>query len=164
MLPPTDLTAALAEGVTELEYGFVTDRLQAEDIEWLWSRPETVLFPEGSPRDQQALLVHSHPDPEVRWTGDDTVATEQFEEMGAYSEGGTVLLGHLHEQHAVDLDHVAGQSGLIVNPGSVGQPNEGPAEFAVVDTIAHDYEFHRVAFPTDRVVDRLRDVGLYTRL
>lgn len=164
VLPQMTVQDALEQGVTELEYGFVTDQLRTEDAEWLWTRPETAQVPDHASRTARAQLVHSHPDPDVRWTEDDYVTPGMFVEMGAYTEGETLLLGHSHEQHGVNLDQFDGQSGLVVNPGSVGQPRDGVAEYAVVDTVTQEYVLGSAEFSTDEVISRLRSVDIYSRL
>lgn len=160
VVPPTDVEWALKNGVPEPEYGFVTEQLDTEDAGWLRSLPETALVPSDTSRSNQARLVHSHPDPEIRWSRDDYVRPRKFSEMGTYTERGTLLLGHLHKQHAVELT----ESGLVLNPGSIGQPHTDDAEYAVVNTDTQSYSLHRTAFPTERVRKRLREMDLFRYL
>jgi predicted phosphodiesterase len=159
VLPQMDVRAALEHGVTEMEYSFVREQLQTADDEWLWTLPETATVPVDAPPSEQAVLVHSHPDPDIRWSGDDHVTVDMFADVAAHADVGTLLLGHLHTQHAVTADRNDTAS-LVVNPGSVGQPRDGPAEYAVVDTVAQTAELRQVEYPTDTVAQRLRDVGI----
>lgn len=70
-------------------------------------------------------------------------------EVGPHADGKFVFLGHSHEQFEQSVDKFPGQSGHVVNPGSVGVPWYEPAEYAVVDldtgevnlcSVEYDYE------------------------
>lgn len=68
-----------------------------------------------------------------------------------------LVLGHTHIQWSCPL-----KEGIILNPGSVGQPRDrNPnAAFAVFDTKTKEVEFHRVAYDIHRVVEATIDAGL----
>ena len=55
---------------------------------------------------------------------------------------------------------------LIINPGSVGQPrdNNANAAYALLDTEAHEWEFCRVFYNVELTQNRMRAIGLPTRL
>jgi diadenosine tetraphosphatase ApaH/serine/threonine PP2A family protein phosphatase len=68
----------------------------------------------------------------------------------------------LDERHGVTLD--SGQH--ILNPGSVGQPRDGDARasYMLVDTESMTFELGRVEYPVARTQERMRELGLPTRL
>ena len=55
---------------------------------------------------------------------------------------------------------------MIINPGSVGQPRDGDpwASYAILDTEAEIWEFHRVSYPVEITQERMRARGLPSRL
>jgi predicted phosphodiesterase len=55
---------------------------------------------------------------------------------------------------------------LLLNPGSVGQPRDGDprASYLVLDLAARRVQWGRVAYDIDAVQNRMRSVGLPTRL
>jgi predicted phosphodiesterase len=54
----------------------------------------------------------------------------------------------------------------LLNPGSVGQPRDGDprASYMIVDTDTAAYELRRVAYPVARTQERMRELGLPSRL
>lgn len=75
-----------------------------------------------------------------------------------------VLLGHTHEQHAIDSSQFDGDHDVtVVNPGSVGQPlDSGCAEYAVVDTDTREVDLRTAEYDTDPVKARLDEHGVAT--
>jgi predicted phosphodiesterase len=71
------------------------------------------------------------------------------------------ITGHTHVQGVREFEE-----GVVMNPGSVGQPRDGDPEaaFAVLDiddkTDDIDVKTHRVAYDIDRVVDAVEEAGL----
>lgn len=123
-------------------------RDQVNDVQrgWLERLPETdVLF------DGRLKLVHGHPDDPDRYT-----YPEQF---GAdlLGDEDVLVMGHTHVQHEETFD-----DGIVVNPGSVGQPRDRDprAAYAVVDLQTLDVELRRVEYNVERVVDAVRAAGL----
>lgn len=55
-------------------------------------RPATATVPAGAPLSEQALLVHSYPDASVRWSEDDCVPVDMFENVACHVDAGTLLL------------------------------------------------------------------------
>lgn len=55
---------------------------------------------------------------------------------------------------------------LMINPGSVGQPRDGDprASYGILDTDAHTFEFHRIAYPIEITQERMRARDLPVRL
>jgi len=64
--------------------------------------------------------------------------------------GATLVLGHTHIPFIMDY----GTLGLIVNPGSVGQPRDGnpDASFAVLDTVTRDVKLKRINYDVEKVI------------
>ena len=68
-----------------------------------------------------------------------------------------VVLGHTHMPFVVHLP-----AGIVVNPGSVGQPRDGDprASFAVFDTASMACEIHRVTYDVDTAAEAILGAGL----
>jgi putative phosphoesterase len=122
------------------------DDLNESQSRWLAELP-----PERTALDGRVKVVHGHPDDPDRYTYPD-----QFD--ASLLDGEEVLvMGHTHVQH-----HEVYDEGIVVNPGSVGQPrDEDPrAAYAVVDLAAGVVEEHRVAYDIEAVVDAIESAGL----
>lgn len=154
-----------------VEYEQTLDELTEAEYDWLTSLSGMVTT------DQDVTLAHARPDPE-RPDGSDRedkgLNTSDYVSVGgSYLDGGVLLLGHTHHQHAVSLDKFDGQSGLVVNPGSVGWPYNhqtpqeardgvpvGKASYAVVDTTTHAYDLCSVEYDSSAVYDHLHEYDL----
>lgn len=144
----------------EDELDLVTEQLDEEHIDWLYSLPERISTPE-------IVLAHARPffyrDPGYpvhgMAQGDTGMRPKEFTRIGPHLEGRAAVIGHTHEQHAVDCSKFQGQDGLVVNPGSVGVPWYSDAEYAIFDTETHEYSLHSVDFNNDLVQERLTDLG-----
>ena len=68
-----------------------------------------------------------------------------------------VILGHTHLPMTCHF-----RSGLVVNPGSVGQPRDGDprAAWGVLDLTRRTFEVRRVSYDVDAVAGEIRKVGL----
>lgn len=113
---------------------------------WLERLPtERTLF------DGRLKLVHGHPDAPDRYT--------YPEAFGPHLLGDETVLvmGHTHVQHAEAYDE-----GLVVNPGSVGQPRDDDprAAYAVVDLDEPSADLHRVEYDIEAVAEAVRSAGL----
>lgn len=124
------------------------EELSAEDIEYLQNLPEKAEIGETG-----LYAVHSHPE-----TTDRYVRPDSFEELRPYLDGNTgLLLGHTHIQHEERFSE-----GLVLNPGSVGQPRDGSkqAAYAVVDTGSLEVDLRRVGYDLSTVVQKVKKTGL----
>lgn len=65
-------------------------------------------------------------------------------------DGDVLVLGHTHIPFIMDY----GTRGLVVNPGSVGQPRDGnpDASFAVLDTVTRKIELKRTKYDIEKVI------------
>lgn len=119
-----------------------------ETLDWLGELPaerETVVS------GVRVKIVHGAPGDPDRYT-----FPRDFSE--SLLEGEDVLvLGHTHVQAKREYDE-----GVVVNPGSVGQPrdNDPRAAYALLDTETHEVELRRVEYPVSQVQDEIRRVGL----
>lgn len=115
--------------------------LSSDQLEWLTGRPRTVTGPDG-----EYLIVHCHPDATRR---DTYVYPEDFPSLEEYlEEYDGVIMGHTHVQGMSEFE-----DGVILNPGSVGQPRDGDsrAAYAILDSDDRTVELHRVPYDIERV-------------
>ena len=134
---------------------YARTQLDEAALEWLDSLEthETV-------SDGDILLVHGHPDDPNRYTYPDAFSAAMLGESHR-----VVITGHTHVQ-----GHREFEQGVVMNPGSVGQPRDGDprAAFAVLELDAESrrptVEEHRVEYDVDRVIEAVEDAGLPTRI
>jgi putative phosphoesterase len=129
---------------------YARDHLGDDAIAWLADLPD-----ERTVLDDRVKLVHGHPDDPDRYTFPRDFAPGMLEEEDV------LVLGHTHVQH-----HAVFEEGIVVNPGSVGQPRDGDpkAAYAVLDLEGMTVEEHRVEYDVDRVVSAVEDAGLPTEI
>lgn len=75
----------------------------------------------------------------------------------AIAQADVVVLGHTHIPMAFRWPY-----GMLVNPGSVGQPRDGDprAAWGLLDTSRRTFEVRRVPYDVDGVAREIRRVGL----
>jgi len=119
--------------------------LTDQQIEWLSTLPERIVVDEF-------LTVHSHPE-----RTDIYVFPGDAAELRPYlDEHSGVLLGHTHVQH-----ELASDDGVVVNPGSVGQPRDGTAaKYAVVDTDSPAVDLYATSYSIERAATDIRQSRL----
>jgi putative phosphoesterase len=115
-------------------------------IEWLAGLPETRRC-----FDSRLRLVHGHPDDPDRYTYPSMFSADLL------GEEDVLVLGHTHVQ-----GHEQHDDGIVLNPGSVGQPRDGDprAAYAVVDLDAMSVTERRVEYDIDAVVEAIEAAGL----
>ena len=115
---------------------------------------------EGLPDERTAIedrvkLVHGHPADPDRYT--------YPEDFGPHLLGDedALVLGHTHVQ-----GHAVYDEGVVLNPGSVGQPRDGDprAAYAVLDLADLSVTECRVPYDIDRVERAVREAGLPVRI
>ena len=143
-----------------------------------WTReqmtPENLDFLAATPETAQAgdvLLVHGSPRaPVSEYILSTEVAAASF---AAFTEP-FCFVGHTHrpirwqeEEGLVNVylpatEPLTLQPRAILNPGSVGQPRDGDprAAYAIYDTEAHTWAWHRVAYDVEAVQHRMLALGL----
>jgi putative phosphoesterase len=122
------------------------DRLSDGQVEWIRTLP-----PERTLFDDRLKVVHGHPDDPDRYTYPDQFAEEMLGDELA------LVMGHTHVQ-----GHEVFDDGVVLNPGSVGQPRDRDpkAAYSVLDLDALTVEEHRVEYDVDRVVEAIQEAGL----
>lgn len=144
------------EELSYFELETTLDLLDYDRQIWVNNRPTYYEI-----RNDGLLLAHAKPYVEESSgleRGNTGIEAGAFVTVGANVDDWVtiVLVGHTHEQHAVDMrDFDGDHRRIVVNPGSVGQPIDGAAEYAVIDTDDISVELHNCEFDTELVTDRL---------
>jgi putative phosphoesterase len=105
--------------------------------------------------DGAVKIVHGHPADPDRYTYPGEYSPRLLDDE-------TVLvMGHTHVQ-----GHEQYGEGIVMNPGSVGQPRDGDprAAYAVVDLDGLSVTEHRVSYEIDRVQAAVEEAGLPSRI
>jgi putative phosphoesterase len=125
---------------------FARKQLDDEGLAWLSDRPESLTVADG-----RVTVVHGHPADPDRYT-----YPEEFSPRMLGDED-LLVTGHTHVQ-----GHRTFEEGVVVNPGSVGQPRDGDprAAYAVVDLDSLTVEERRVEYDVDAVADAVEAAGL----
>lgn len=125
---------------------YAREQLDDEQIEWLAALPtERTLF------DGRVTLVHGHPDDPDHYTRPSEFSPDLL-------EGEDVLImGHTHVQN-----HEIYDDGIVLNPGSVGQPRDRDhrAAYSIVDLDDWTVDERRVEYDTDTVIHEVVEAGL----
>jgi len=123
------------------------EQLSDAQIEWLANLPESRVECEG-----RVKIVHGHPDDPDRYTYPESYAPSML------GEEDVLITGHTHVQ-----DHRVFDDGIVMNPGSVGQPRDRDpaAAYAVLD-LADEAAVseYRVEYDIDRVITAVENAGL----
>jgi putative phosphoesterase len=135
---------------------YARERLDEDAMSWLRALP-----PERTVAEGRVKLVHGHPDDPDRYT--------YPEEFSARMLDGEDLLvtGHTHVQ-----GHRVFEEGVVMNPGSVGQPRDDDprAGYAVVELGSGTggesvtVDARRVGYDIDAVVAEVEAAGLPERI
>jgi putative phosphoesterase len=125
---------------------YARKQLDEAAVEWLGGLPtERHCF------DGRMKLVHGHPDDPDRYTYPGLFSERLLDDEDV------LVMGHTHVQHAERYD-----DGVVLNPGSVGQPRDDDprAAYAVVDLESLAVEQRRVEYDIDAVVEAVEAAGL----
>ncbi len=131
---------------------YAREQLDDEATAWLAELPDRRTVADGRVR-----VVHGHPDNPDRYTYPREFSPRMLgdEEL--------LVTGHTHVQGSRTFDQ-----GVVMNPGSVGQPRDGDprAAFAVVDLDADPpvVDERRVEYDVERVVEAVEAAGLPRRI
>jgi putative phosphoesterase len=127
---------------------YAQNNLTDENMCWLRACPDRQSLFDG-----QVLVVHGHPDERFRYTDRDTFSPDLL------GDEDVLVLGHTHQQALAEFDE-----GMVVNPGSVGQPRDGDerAAYAVLDLTTRSVELRRVSYDIDRVVAAIKESSIST--
>lgn len=136
----------------ETEFGFhsvagqavewTRDSLTDDRRDWLCD------LPTESRVADTVYLAHGAPGAPDRYT-----YPEEFTAGLLPDDADVLVLGHTHVQAKREFP-----DGVVVNPGSVGQPRDGDprAAYAALDLDSLDVELHRVEYPVERVQERIQ--------
>ncbi|MDF9747759.1 metallophosphoesterase family protein [Natrinema salsiterrestre] len=140
-------------GMAKAGVDHAKEQLGDEQLEWLASLPA-----ERFACDSRVKLVHGHPDDPDRYTR--YTYPKEFSPRLLGDED-VLVLGHTHVQGAKQF-----AEGIVVNPGSVGQPRDGDprAGYAVLDLDGLTVDTHRVEYDIEAVQEAVADAGLPARI
>jgi putative phosphoesterase len=126
------------------------DALDDDQVAWLAALPDERRACNG-----RVKLVHGHPDDPDRYTYPDAFGPDLL------GDEEVLVMGHTHVQH-----HEVYDEGIVVNPGSVGQPRDGDprAAYAVLDLAEGTVTEGRVEYDVERVLEAVRDADLPERI
>jgi putative phosphoesterase len=105
--------------------------------------------------DDRVRLVHGHPEDPDRYTYPELFSAELL------GDEDVLVMGHTHVQH-----HEVYDDGVVLNPGSVGQPRDGDprAAYALLDLDGPSVEERRVAYDIEAVERAVRAAELPARI
>jgi putative phosphoesterase len=120
--------------------------LSDDHIEWLADLPVS-----RYEFDDRVKILHSNPKKRGKYT-----FPEQFS-PALLGDEDVLVLGHTHQQY-----HERYEGGIVINPGSVGQPRDRDprAAYAVLDLDSMTVTEHRVSYDIERVQRAVEDAGL----
>jgi putative phosphoesterase len=139
------------------EHRVVTSELTGDSVEWVNNLPGVVEITDN------VLMAHANPfvDNVSGFPADEYVDKRDWISFAADNmDGETVILGHTHDQGHLELDKFEGQSGKIINPGSVGAPYYEDARYAILDTETMESTLHRQWFDEAELLSRFDQLGL----
>lgn len=129
---------------------YASGELSHDQRTWLEALPS-----ERTLLDGRVTIVHGHPDDPDHYTypgefGPDLLNGAEL-----------LVLGHTHVQHGAVYEE-----GMVVNPGSVGQPRDSDprAAYALIDLEERTINERRVDYDIERVEQAVRDAGLPQRV
>ncbi len=130
-----------------------SEQLDDDQLAWLESLPIERLT-----CDDRVKVVHGHPNDPTRYTR--YTRPSEFSPR-LLDEEDVLVLGHTHVQGVKQY-----AEGIVVNPGSVGQPRDGDprAGYAVVDLETMTVNTFRVEYDLEAVQDAVADAGLPDRI
>ena len=126
------------------------ETLADDQLAWLADLPA-----ERTAFDGRVKLVHGHPDDPDHYTYPAEYTPNLLEDEDV------LIMGHTHVQ-----DHAVFDEGVVMNPGSVGQPRDGDARaaYAILDLADLSVEERRVEYDVEAVVEAVERAGLPDRI
>ncbi|MDS0296076.1 metallophosphoesterase family protein [Halogeometricum luteum] len=143
-------TAFRFNGMAAAGVEYTRNVLDDDAMRWLSELPD-----ERTEFDGRVKLVHDHPRIQDKYT-----YPEEFD-ADFLDEEDVLVLGHTHVQ-----DHRTFDEGIVMNPGSVGQPRDGDhrAAYAILDLDELSVEERRVDYDVEAVVEAVNEAGLPERI
>jgi diadenosine tetraphosphatase ApaH/serine/threonine PP2A family protein phosphatase len=136
--------------------GHAREQLSDDHLDWLGALPdERPLF------DDRVRVVHGHPTDPDHYTYPEEFGPDLLTAGDCDADPDLLVMGHTHIQH-----HETYPEGIVLNPGSVGQPRDRDprAAYAVVDIAENTVEERRVDYDIDEVIVRVKTEGLPERI
>jgi putative phosphoesterase len=136
-------------GMASAGVTYARNRLDDVQLAWLSGLPtECLLF------DGRVKVVHGHPGDPDRYTYPHSFGPELLDDAPV------LVMGHTHVQA-----HETYDEGIVMNPGSVGQPRDGDprAAYSLLDLDRMTVDERRVAYDVERVREGIREAGLPER-
>jgi putative phosphoesterase len=129
---------------------WTTKFLSAESADYLTSLPPRRIFDLD---EIKAGLFHGSPRNDDEYVYEADASPDLMEMCGC----GLVISGHTHIPYLKRMEQ-----GLMINPGSVGQPrdNDPRASYALFDTQGSRAEIRRVEYDVEKVVLAAKEAGL----
>ncbi len=126
------------------------ERLQSGHLRYLAGLPVTQHLTLGGAR---FLLVHATPrDPLDEYVGKDPEFwARRFQEV----EADVICVGHTHQPYILPVGR-----GVVLNPGSVGQPRDGDPRACYAIWEDGKIEIKRADYPIDQVVETIENSAL----
>ncbi|QIO21271.1 metallophosphoesterase [Haloarcula sp. JP-L23] len=133
-------------GMAQAGVEHAREQLDEAQLDWLAGLPDERLT-----CNDRVKLVHGHPEDPDHYTYPDEFGPDLL------GEEDVLVMGHTHHQH-----HEVYDEGIVMNPGSVGQPRDGDhrAAYAVLDLDSMTVVDRRVEYDTTEVVHAVEDAGL----
>ena len=122
------------------------EQLSEDQLSWLGTLPDA-----RYEFDDRVRIVHGHPNDPDRYTYPSHFNSKLLGDEDA------LIMGHTHIQH-----HEVYDDGIVLNPGSVGQPRDGDprAAYAVLDLDDLTVTEHRVAYDIEKVQQAVAEADL----
>ncbi|WP_227134147.1 metallophosphoesterase family protein [Halorubellus salinus] len=129
---------------------YAREHLDDDHFEYLASLPEERLAADG-----RVKIVHGHPDDPDHYTRPHEFSPRLLDDEDV------LVMGHTHVQA-----HEKYGEGIVMNPGSVGQPRDGDpdAAYALLDLDRMTVEERRVEYDVDAVQEAVEEAGLPKRI
>ncbi len=109
------------------------------------------------------FMVHaSFSDPLFKYLNPNKISASEIEREFENIDADFVIYGHTHFPILIKRK----KNGLILNPGSVGQPRDGDprASYAVIDTEKNKVDFYRKEYNIEKVARDIKERGLPEKL
>ncbi|MCU4801557.1 YfcE family phosphodiesterase [Halobacteria archaeon HArc-gm2] len=133
-------------GMAQAGVEHAREQLSDDQIQWLRELPV-----ERHVADGRVKVVHGHPDDPDHYTRPREFGPDLLDDEDV------LVMGHTHVQA-----HEVYDEGIVMNPGSVGQPRDGDpkAAYAVLDLEEMAVDERRVDYDTGEVIRTVEDEGL----
>jgi len=132
--------------------------LSANDIDWLKNLPLTI-----ESKDDSYMAVHASPIQPKNWEYlESAIRIRSILKDFNYR---FCFVGHTHIQAFVSNQFggkvICNDGKYLINPGSIGQSRDRDyrASYCVLDTVQNEYNFHRVDYNLENVVNDLEMMG-----